>query len=182
MAIVGIAIIPMYLSMLGSAGFGLVSFFTLLQTLLVVLDLGISSTLSREVAILKTESTYFSVFIKILTFVMLLFVFVSFMITFFMYIFRDTIATKWLNTSELSLNDVEYSLAIIGIIISLRWCAGPFKSVILGCEEQIKFNLVNIIVTTLRFIVVIPVMYYYGKNVRVFFTYQLVAAVVEFLL
>ncbi|MBM7203431.1 oligosaccharide flippase family protein, partial [Citrobacter freundii] len=57
-AIIGIAVVPIYLSKLGSAGFGLVSFFTLLQSLLVVLDLGISSTLSREVATLKSKAGY----------------------------------------------------------------------------------------------------------------------------
>lgn len=181
-AIIGIAVVPIYLSKLGSAGFGLVSFFTLLQSLLVVLDLGISSTLSREVATLKSKAGYLPVFKKILNYIILFFLFVTVIIVVVFFASKDIIATKWLNTSGADLYLVEYSLSIIGGIIALRWCAGPLKSVILGSEEQIKFNIVNSIVATLRFVVVIPIMSYYGNNVKVFFTYQLLAAIFEFTL
>lgn len=181
-AIVGIAVVPIYLSKLGSEGFGLVSFFTLLQSLLVVLDLGISSTLSREVAILKSKAGYLPVFKKILKFVIIAFLIVAVLIIGSINFSKEIIATKWLNTSGTNLFLVEYSLSIIGVIIALRWCAGPFKSVILGCEEQIKFNIINTIVATLRFVIVIPVMSFYGNNVKVFFTYQLLAAIIEFVL
>ena len=53
-SLVGILIFPLYLRHLGAEGYGLVGFFTLLQGGMQLLDLGLSPTLSREVARLRT--------------------------------------------------------------------------------------------------------------------------------
>lgn len=181
-AIIGIIVVPIYLAMLGNAGFGLVSFFTLLQTILIVLDLGISATLSREVATLKSRPGYFSIFSKIFKIVIVFFGILSLLIVFGFNSITDFITTKWLNIDGLNANSVNYSLSVMGGVVSLRWCGGPLKSIILGCEKQILYNVINVIAATLRFAIVIPVMSYFGKDIRVFFTYQLFAAIAEFLM
>ena len=50
MVIIGIITLPLYLNYLGSEAYGLVGFFALMQSWMMLLDMGISPTLSREVA------------------------------------------------------------------------------------------------------------------------------------
>ncbi len=50
---VGILILPLFLTYLGSEAFGLIAFFALLQSWLQLLDLGMSPTLGREVSRLR---------------------------------------------------------------------------------------------------------------------------------
>ena len=52
-AFVGILILPLYLKHLGAEAYGLIGFFTLLQSWMQLLDLGITPTLGREISRLK---------------------------------------------------------------------------------------------------------------------------------
>lgn len=49
-SLIGIVILPLYLQHLSHDAFGLIGFFTVFQTWLRLLDVGITPTLSREVA------------------------------------------------------------------------------------------------------------------------------------
>ncbi len=49
-ALVGLAVIPLYLKFLGIEAYGLIGFFATTQALLQILDLGLAPTITREVA------------------------------------------------------------------------------------------------------------------------------------
>lgn len=49
--IIGIVMVPFYLKYLGAEAYGLVGFFALMQSWMMLLDMGISPTLGREVAL-----------------------------------------------------------------------------------------------------------------------------------
>ena len=49
-ALLSIVMVPLYIKYLGAESYGLIGFFVTLQILLQLLDLGLSSTLNREVA------------------------------------------------------------------------------------------------------------------------------------
>ena len=52
---IGIFMLPFYLKYLGTEEYGLVGFFTMLTSWMMLLDMGLSTTLSREAAKLKRE-------------------------------------------------------------------------------------------------------------------------------
>ena len=54
--VIGIIMLPFYLEYLGAEAYGLVGFFALMQSWMVLLDMGISPTLSREVARVRGNS------------------------------------------------------------------------------------------------------------------------------
>ena len=49
-ALMGLAFIPLYIRFMGVESYGLVGYFATLQALFVLLDMGLSSTLTREMA------------------------------------------------------------------------------------------------------------------------------------
>ena len=49
-ALIGLAFIPIYIRLLGIEAYGLVGVFAVLQSWLAILDLGLTPTLSREMA------------------------------------------------------------------------------------------------------------------------------------
>ena len=53
-ALMGIAFVPLYVKVLGVESYGLVGVFAVLQASLMLLDLGLTPTLSREMARLRT--------------------------------------------------------------------------------------------------------------------------------
>ena len=55
--VLNIVVVPLYMRYLGMEAYGLVGFFTTLQTLLVVFDLGLSATLTRSLSQLSLDKT-----------------------------------------------------------------------------------------------------------------------------
>ena len=53
---IGIFMLPFYLEYLGAEAYGLVGFFTMLMSWMVLLDLGLSATLAREASRLKDKT------------------------------------------------------------------------------------------------------------------------------
>src|SRR5215216_3771623 len=49
-ALMGIVFIPLYIKFMGIESYGLVGFFTTLQAVFALLDLGLTTTLNREIA------------------------------------------------------------------------------------------------------------------------------------
>ena len=49
-ALMGIIFVPLFIEFMGIESYGLVGFFTMLQATLVLLDLGLTTTLNREIA------------------------------------------------------------------------------------------------------------------------------------
>ena len=52
---IGIIILPLYMSYLGAEAFGLIGFFTMLSGWMALLDVGLSATIARQSASLKTS-------------------------------------------------------------------------------------------------------------------------------
>ena len=48
MAALAVLTIPLYLTLLGQTAYGLIAFFLQLQTIITVLDIGVSATVSRN--------------------------------------------------------------------------------------------------------------------------------------
>ncbi|MBL0145320.1 MAG: oligosaccharide flippase family protein [Chitinophagaceae bacterium] len=54
-ALVAIILVPVYVKIIGVESYGLVAFYSTLAGALAILDLGLSASISRQVAILKTQ-------------------------------------------------------------------------------------------------------------------------------
>ena len=64
-------------------------------------------------------------------------------------------------------------------IIALRWVSDLYRGVITGLERLVWLNAFNIVIATLRFVVVVPLFIYVGTRPTQFFGYQLAVAFIE---
>ena len=63
-SLVGIAVFPLYLKYLGAEAYGLVGFYIVLQSWLMMLDIGLTPTLARQVAYARGNGEDFSILYK----------------------------------------------------------------------------------------------------------------------
>lgn len=180
-ALIGILILPVYLSKLGAEAYGLVGFFTLLQSWFVLLDLGLSSTISRETARFKAGVTSSINYLRLYRALSLIFSIIAVVGGSVLYILSETISTSWLKLDELNASDVIFCISIISVIVPLRWMCGLFRGVIVGSEKIVILSSYIILISTFRFVLVLVALKLFGTNVKVFFVYQLVIAILEFL-
>jgi O-antigen/teichoic acid export membrane protein len=178
-AVIGIVVVPVLIRFLGPESYGLVGFYAMIQAWFNLLDMGMSPSVSRETARYQggasTAMRYRSL-VRALEFLFLLFAISGGAALF---LGAGTIAERWLNFQELPLRDVVYSLQIMALIVALRWSCGLYRGVIIGSQRQVWLSVFNIVIATLRFVVVLLVLMIVGATPSVFFTYQLCIALIE---
>ena len=178
--IAGVVVTPFYLKYLGNEAFGLVGFFALMQSWLSILDMGMSPTLSREVAKVKNGTTeQLSLFKKLLHSLEMIFILLGLIVSILILLHSDWLSLNWLQVETLSIKDVSYCIKLMGVMIGLRWLGSLYRSGITGAEEQVWLNIANVIIITTKFLGVLLVLSYISTDVKHFFEYQVMASILE---
>jgi O-antigen/teichoic acid export membrane protein len=177
--LVGILILPLYLKYMGAEAYGLVGFFTMLQAWFNLLDMGLTPTVARETARYRGGATDALNYRRLLRALQLIFFVVALLGGGAMFVFSGLIADGWLKVQTLPLAQVQLALQLMAVGVALRWMSGLYRGCISGSERLVWLGGFNAFVATLRFVGVLPVLIWVGHSPAVFFTYQLLVAVVE---
>lgn len=177
--LVGILILPLYLKHMGAEAYGLVGFFTMLQAWFNLLDMGLTPTVARETARFRGGATDALSYRRLLRALQLIFLAVALLGGGAMFVFSGLIADGWLKVQTLPLAQVQLALQLMAVGVALRWMSGLYRGCISGSERLVWLGGFNAFVATLRFVGVLPVLIWVGHSPAVFFTYQVLVAVVE---
>ena len=166
---------------MGAEAYGLVGFFAMLQGLFNLLDFGLTPTISRQTAQYNAGVENALNFRRLFRALSLIFAVIAILGGGALYLLDNYIATHWLKLNNLSINEVLFCLQVMAICVALRWMTGLYRGVISGFEQIVWLSIVNSIIATLRFPGVLLYMYYFGFTVKSFFVFQLVIALIEFI-
>lgn len=180
--LVGIIMIPYYISNLGAESYGLVGFFSLLSTWMNLLDMGMTPTLSREVSAARGIRNGMFGFQKLLRSFEIIFFCTSIIVFVLIFIFRNWLSSEWIKSTGLSSIEIAKCIIIMGILLGLRWFSTLYRSIIVGFELQVALNILNIVFSSLKFIAVLLVFKFISNDIFVFFEYQLVLGIIEVLI
>jgi O-antigen/teichoic acid export membrane protein len=148
--LLGVAFIPLYIQYLGVEAFGLIGLFAVLQASLSLLDMGMTPTLSREMARF-TGGSHSTQFIRdLLRSIEFIALSIAALIAGGVALSSDWIAIHWLTPEGLPVHVVVQAFNIMGLVIGLRLVEGIYRSCIVGLQRQVLFNIVNSLMTTLR--------------------------------
>ena len=176
---IGILILPLFLNYLGSEAFGLVSFFALLQSWLQLLDLGMSPTLGREVSRLRLIDDSKIQLRSIVRSLEVVFLSIATVIFLVIFLSRNFIGTKWLESNSLSLETVSFCIGIVSAVIAVRWVGALYRSGINAYEQQVWMNVFDIVFVSLKSPVALLVVFIYDGNIIYYFLYQLFIVLIE---
>lgn len=174
----GVLFIPLYIKFLGFESYSIISFTLLIAGITVIIDGGLTSTLSREFA--RKDTNYHE---KLKTFKTLeIFYLLIVLITIiFSYYFSSIIAREWVNTKAYTLEEISVFIKIIsfevGFQLLLRFYIGGF----LGLEKQVKANIYQILWGILRNGLVVFVIIN-SPNLVAFFLWQTISTFIFLLI
>ncbi|MCM2342361.1 oligosaccharide flippase family protein [Rhodoferax sp.] len=177
--LIGIVMVPIYLRYMGAEAYGLVGFFAMLQGWFQLLDMGLTPTMARETARFNGGASDASGLRHLLRGMEGIFVGVAVLGCVALMAASGTIATSWLKVQQLPLVEVQNAIILIAMIVALRWVSGLYRSAITGFERLVWLGGFNMALATARFVLVIPLFIYVGTSVTLFFSYQLLLAVLE---
>ena len=178
-ALIGIALVPMYVKYMGIEAFGLVGFFAMLQAWFMLLDMGLTPTMSRETARYGGGSIDALTLRRLLRALEGVFFVVAVLGVVALVAGSVRISADWLKVQDLPLVEVQRAVVLMAIIVGLRWICGLYRGVINGFERLVWLNAFNAGVATVRFGLVVPFLMYVGSTPTHYFGYQLFVAVFE---
>lgn len=178
---IGIAILPAYMTYLGAEAFGLIGFFTMLSAWMMLLDIGLSATISRQSASLKHSLEGMLEFKHILRSVESVFLIIALIIAVGVWSADSWIANNWLNIKVLDKNEVAYCISLMGLMIGFKWIVGLYKGAINGFEQQVWNNIYGVSINSLKFIGGFILVKYISQEPSSYFEYQLAIGVIELL-
>lgn len=180
--IIGIVMVPMYVSYMGMEAYGLVGFYAMSQSWFQLLDMGLTPTMSRETARYQGGATDALSLRRLLRTLESIFVCVAVFGVAAALAGSSNIASSWLKVQYLPLREVRNSIMLMGIVVALRWLCGLYRGAITGFERLIWLSGFSIAIASARFVLIIPFFIYVGTTPEYFFAYQLVVAVIEVVL
>lgn len=177
--VIGIVMVPVYVTYMGAEAYGLVGFFAMLQAWFQLLDMGLTPTLSRETARYRGGAIDAQNLRRLLRALEGIFVLVALVGAGAMMFSAGYIANEWLKVQQLPPSEVRYAIMLMAMIIALRWLCGLYRGAVTGFEHMVWLSGVNIAIATARFVLVVPLFILVGASPTIFFTYQLLVAFIE---
>ena len=179
--LVGILALPFYIKYMGAEAYGLVGFFSMLQTWFTLLDLGLTPTIARETALFQAGSCDALSYRRLFRALSVIFFCIALLGGGLLFLLSDYLSIHWLNINKLDLNEVQFAIKIMAISVALRWITGLYRGVVTGSERLVWLSGFNSGIVSLRFLGIFPVMWHCGATPTIFFQYQLLIAFIEFI-
>ena len=142
-ALVSLACVPIYLRVLGVSGYGLIGVWGMLETLANLLDLGLSPTMTRQMAAASGSADATREARDLVRTLEIIYWLVGFILGGAIIAAAPLLATHWLNSNQFSAHDLRNILVLIGFLILCRWPLSFYSSGITGLERQVLLSWVS---------------------------------------
>jgi O-antigen/teichoic acid export membrane protein len=178
--LIGIVMVPMYIKYMGAEAYGLVGFYAMLQAWFNLLDMGLTPTIARETAHFRGGATTALNYRRLVRAMEGVFLIVALVGGIALFGASGYIAHDWLQASGLPIEEVQTAIQLMAVIIAIRWMCGLYRGTISGAEQLVWLGGYNSMIATLRFIAVLPALIFIRATPTIFFSFQLVVALIEF--
>jgi O-antigen/teichoic acid export membrane protein len=170
---------PVYLKFLGIEAYGLIGFFSSLLAISLLLDLGLSTTLNRELARLASGTDSTVAARNLMRSLESIYWAAALVIGLLIGASAHRLASSWLPGSSIGVDQATRAIFLMGVVIALRWVATLYSSGLMGLHRQVLANGILIAMITLQAVSAICAMLLFGRNVLVFFSAQVFAGAVQ---
>ncbi len=173
---IGIVLVPVYINLIGIESYGLIGFYGTLMGSLAILDLGLSSTLSREMARVNATGKPISETRDLVFSLELIYWAMGILLGAIVYFLSPYIAEYWLKPSKIERGEVDFAIKLIGGIIAFQWPQSIYSGGLMGLQKQVSLNFSNVILSTLKSAGVILVLNWFSPSIEVFFIWQIIVS------
>jgi O-antigen/teichoic acid export membrane protein len=179
-AIVTIGTVPVYLHYLGVEAYGLIGFYTALQAMLAVLDLGLSQSINREVARATSDDEHVRVR-DLLHTLAIGYWMVAAAIGVGMWATAPWISRHWLSTS-INADTLSNVIALMGLTVACRFPLGLYLGALTGARRIGLASAIEISMVTTANLGAIAILAFVSPTIQAFFIWQALVAVANVLI
>src|SRR5258708_25750825 len=169
LALMSLAFVPIYIRFLGIEAYGLIGIYLSLQSLFSLLDLGLSTTLNRELARLSGKSGHAQEMRDLVHTLQIIYWGVAFMIGIGVVLLAPLVAHHWVKAEHLSPNVINQTIIIMGLSIALQWPYALYYGGLIGLQRQVLLNGIVITLATIRALGAVFILWNVSPTIQAFF-------------
>ena len=177
--IIQIAFVPLYIKYLGIEAFGLIGVYASLQVLLSLLNIGLTPTMTRELARFKAGVNSIGQVRELLRTVETIFLCIGLLLVMSIFAVAPWIARDWLVLRSLPEDSVIAAVRVMGAIVAIRFVSSLYRGVLTGMQELTWLNLSSAFFATIQAAGVLLVLIWIAPTIDAFFIFQGSIALVE---
>lgn len=171
-ALMGLAFVPVYIHYLGVEAWGLVGFMSMLQAWLTLLDMGLTPTLSREMARFQAGAHSAQSIRNLLRSLEVIYGGVALTVVGFVWLIAPWVSVHWLSGTQLSAVSVAHVIGMMGFVLAARMVEQVYRGAIQGLQRQVWLNGAQSVLATLRWGGAVGVLAWVDTSIESFFLWQ----------
>ncbi|WP_414623412.1 lipopolysaccharide biosynthesis protein [Calothrix sp. CCY 0018] len=175
-------LVPVYLHYLGVEAYGLIGGFYAVISFIGLLDLGLSATIKREVALRKVTPQKLLTIPDLLRTTEIIYWCTGTVIVLLMILIAQPISTRWINAENIDLATVKWAVIILGLTVAIRWPVTTYRGTLIALEKQVQLNILEVILKTFRELGAVLILVMVSPTIIAFLLWQAFIAVLEVLL
>jgi O-antigen/teichoic acid export membrane protein len=177
--LINLCLMPFYVGVLGIEAYGLIGFFLTVQVMFSILDMGLSATLTRQLAQYRYSGVGHDQQRDLVRTLEWIYWPVALCIAATVWVMSKWIATAWLHPVSLTLDQTSQAIALMGLVAAVQWpnalCAGGFR----GLERQVLLNGLSVGFGVGRALGAVLVLLYVSPSLSAFLWWQVAAAAIQ---
>lgn len=177
--LVALACVPVFIRQLGIGGYGLIGIWATLETVANLLDLGLTPTMTREMALLAAPGAEKQEARDLVRTLELIYWALALLIGGAVLIAAPVIATRWIRSGELSAAETRTAIALIGVLIACRWPLTFYAGGLVGLERQVLLAWATTGASVITNLGAVAILLWVSPTVTAFFMWQIGANVAQ---
>lgn len=175
-ALIGLAVVPVYIRLLGIEAYGLIGFFFTLQALFQILDLGLAPTVNREVALASAGNDLGRARV-LLHSMSVVYWSVACLIGMLLFLTAPMIASHWLKSKSFSSETLSQVVAMMGVVIAARWPIALYQATLIGRQRLVAHSAITLGMAAVAALGAVVTLSFVSTTVSAFFLWQAIAGI-----
>ncbi len=176
-AVLNFIFIPTYIKYIGVEAYGLVGMFAVLQIALNTFDGFVIPLISREMSCYIGGKKSLESLRNLLRTVEVICFIIGLIFVTIVIFSADFFANNWFVVEKLPKDIVADAIVIAVFVVALRALEDLYKGVLIGLQEQVSLNIINVLCSIVRFVGVIYALKYYEASIKTFYYWQLLSSI-----
>lgn len=177
-ALLGLLALPWYVRFLGIEAYGVIGLFASLQVLVAFMELGLATTLTRELAGIGGNRGQLAHGRSVALTYELAYLALAALIALLIYIVAPLITSRWINLETLRADQVSWALGLAGIALACQWPTNLYSAGLAGLHLQTPLALSTSAFAALR-VTLSLVALRYQPTLESFFIAQIISALLQ---
>lgn len=170
-AAIGLAVVPLYLKYLGIEAYGLIGFFTTIQALFQLLDLGLAPTINREVARASASGNLRETG-KLLHTLAVIYWGMAGLIALIVITAATFIAQYWIHSKTIPQETIAHAVMLMGVVVACRWPIGLYQGALMGAQRLTVSSGINMLMVTFGNLGAVGILAFVSPTIEAFFLWQ----------